>query len=159
MSEDFIDQTFAGLDVYYPGSKRKRREPPKPQERPEVDWSARSYKKTLPNGKEVEMYTLGSLAEALGRPLPTIRLWLKEGHLPLSPYRLPTTLGKHGKEVAGRRLYTRPMIEAAVEIFDRAGILSVTRVDWVANRQVTVDIDAAWSSIRAKETDQTETKE
>jgi len=156
---DFIEQTFSGLDDIYPGVRPKARQEYLAKQKVEPKWEARSYKKTLPNGKDVEMYTLGTLAAAIGRPLPTVRLWMKEGRLPNSPYRMPSVVGSHGKEVAGRRLYTKPMIDAVVDIFDRAGILSVSRVDWVSNRQVTTDIGEAWTKILANETANNATKE
>lgn len=159
MSEDFIDQTFAGLDTYYPGSKRKRREPLPPEITPVEGWEKRSYKKTLPSGKEVDMYTLGSLADALGRPIITIRQWMKAGHLPNSPYRMPTTLDKNGDERQGRRLYTKPMIDAAVSAFSRAGLLHKKRVEWSSHRQLTSEIDEAWKTILATENENTENGE
>ena len=70
--------------------------------------------KTLPNGTQVEMFTIGSLAQALNRPIITVRHWIKKGYIPASPYRLPTTTDRNGDERKGRRLYTRPMIEAVV---------------------------------------------
>lgn len=153
MTEDFIDKTFASLDDFYPNSKRKRMEPIKVETRASAAWDTRPHKKTLPNGKDVDMFTLGALASALGRPLPTLRLWMKEGNLPASPYRLPTTKDRNGVERAGRRLYTRGMIEAAVEIFGRAGLLTKNRVDWSTHRHLTSEIDEAWDKIRAKETE------
>lgn len=159
MSEDFIEQTFSGLDVYYPGSKRKRREPAPPEITPKEGWEKRSYKKTLPNGKEVDMYTLGSLADALGRPIITIRQWMKAGYLPSSSYRMPTILDKNGEERQGRRLYTKPMIEAAVTAFTKAGVLHRKRVEWSLHRQLTREIDEAWKSILASETENTENGE
>lgn len=149
---DFIDKEFASLDSYYPGSKRKRREPPTPQVQPKADWDARGTEKTLPNGKTVEMFTLGALADALGRPIITIRLWMKEGHLPPSPYRLPSKTDKSGNVRQGRRLYSKPMIQSAVEVFSKAGLLNVKYVQWSLHRQVTKDIDEAWTKIRALET-------
>lgn len=158
MSNDYIENSFAELDNYYPGSKRKRREPPKPEVQPEVDWDSKSYKKTLPNGKDVEMFTIGALASALGRPLITVRAWIKEGYLPASPYRLPTKKNVKGEDHLGRRLYSRPMIEAAVELFGKAGLLHTKRIEWSLHRQLSIDIAEAWSKIRAEETETTETK-
>lgn len=151
MSEDFIDKEFSALDEFYPGSKRKRRTTEKPEVTPKADWSAKPLKKYLPNGKQVDMYTLGALADALGRPIITIRLWMKEGYLPSSPYRLPAKPDKNGAVRQGRRLYTKDMIEAAVSIFEKAGLLDTKYVQWSLHRQVTVDIDEAWSKIRAQE--------
>jgi len=87
---DEIDKMFSDLDSYYPGSKRKRREPKAPEVEVDDTWESKSYKKTLPNGKDMEFYTIGALAQALGRPVITIRQWIKTGYLPPSPYRLPT---------------------------------------------------------------------
>ena len=156
---DYIENSFADLDNFYPGSKRKRREPAKPEVIPETDWDAKSYKKTLPNGKDIEMFTIGSLANALGRPLITVRAWIKEGYLPASPYRLPTKKNVNGEDHLGRRLYSRPMIETAVELFDKAGLLHKKRIDWSLHQQLSKDIAEAWRQIRAKETETTETGE
>jgi len=71
-NKDFIDDMFGELDVYYPGSKRKRKEP---VEKPVLDtsWEKDSFEKTLPNGRQLEFYTIGSLAKALNRTIPTLR--------------------------------------------------------------------------------------
>ena len=155
MTDDFIDKTFADLDVYYPGSKRKRREKVEKQSDESV-WDAKPFIKTLPNGKEVEMFTLGSLALALNRPVITLRAWMTEGYLPTSPYRLPSTVDKNGKEVLGRRLYTRPMIEETLRLFSKAGILTAKRIDWALHRQLVDEIVEAWDKIRASETETNE---
>lgn len=159
MKKDYIEDSFADLDKYYPGSKRKRREPVKPEVEPQDDWDAKPYIKTLPNGKDIEMYTIGALAGALGRPIITVRAWIKEGYLPASPYRLPTKKNVKGEDHKGRRLYSRPMIESAVELFDKAGLLYKKRIDWALHQQLSSDIAEAWSKIRAKETEHTETGE
>lgn len=146
---DLIDETFS--DLYYPGSKKKRAEKkPVKEELPEPTWDSVSYKKWVGN-KEIEFFTIGALAKALHRPLITIRHWMKEGNLPLSPYRLPTKADKHGKDHAGRRLYTRAMIEAAVDIFTQAGLLHAKRVNWLANEYVTDAITKAWIRIKQEE--------
>jgi hypothetical protein len=158
MTDDYIENSFADLDVYYPGSKRKRREPAKSEVEPNLDWDAKPYKKTLPNGKDVDMFTIGAIANALGRPLITVRAWIKEGYLPASPYRLPTKKNVKGEDHLGRRLYTRPMIEAAVELFGKHGLLNVKRIEWSNHQQLSADIAEAWNNIRAQETKTTETK-
>lgn len=159
MSDDFIDRSFADLDDFYPGSKRKRKEPVKPAINPEPDWDAKPFIKTLPNGKDVELFALGALAAALGRPIITVRAWIKEGYLPASPYRLPTKKNKNGKDHLGRRLYSRQMIESAVEIFRKAGLLHLKRIEWPLHQRVSTDIAEAWTKLRAIETETNETKE
>lgn len=158
-NKDYIEDSFADLDIFYPGSKRKRRETPKPEVQPEAGWDAKSYKKTLPNGKDVEMFTIGALASALGRPLITVRAWIKEGYLPASPYRLPTKKNVNGEDHMGRRLYSRPMVESAVELFNKVGLLHKKRIDWSLHQQLSQDIAETWRNLRVKETEQTETGE
>jgi hypothetical protein len=153
MSSDFIENSFADLDVYYPGSKRKKKPivVKEPKVHPDFMWDAKPYKKTLPNGRDLEMFTIGALASALGRPVITIRAWLKEGYLPASPYRLPTKKNVRGEDQAGRRLYSRAMVEKVIELFLLAGLLDVKRIDWSLHRQLSNEIAEAWNQIRADE--------
>lgn len=148
---DFIEETFGDLDKFYPGSKRKRKEPVV-REVKVTSWETNFFKKTLPNGRELQMYTLGSLAKALNRSTKVVRFWTEQGTLPLSPYRLPSKPGKNGQMYAGRRLYSKAMVEAAVEIFANAGILHLTRVEWSVHRNLSDKIAEAWDKIRAEET-------
>ena len=145
---------FSDVDQYYPGSKRKRK--PVVAKKPEVEldlnWDAKPIKKTLPNGRDLEMFTIGAIAAALGRPVITLRAWIKEGYLPAAPYRLPSTKNVNGKEHQGRRLYSRAMVERVVEILRTAGLLEVKRIEWSLHRQVSIDIAEAWTQIRADET-------
>ena len=104
------------------------------------------------------MFTAGALANALGRPFITIRKWNEEGYLPSSPYRLPTTTDKHGKEHMGRRLYSRAMIEMAVELFRKAGLLHVKRIEWSLHQNLSNEIAEAWTNILAFETKNQETQ-
>jgi hypothetical protein len=149
---DEIEELFGSLDSFYPGSKRKRREPVKPKITEPTEWENDYFTKTLPNGKTVNMYTIGALAKALNRPIITIRTWMKEGYIPSSPYRLPSKLDKSGKERAGRRLYTKRMIDTAVEQFVRAGIFNVSRIDWNQHQQVRSNLVDMWDKIRMDET-------
>ena len=149
MSDDLIEETFG--DLYYPGSKRKRREP-KVEETVKSEWDKHPRPTVMPNGKELDLFTIGALAEALGRPVITIKLWMKEGHLPTSPYRLPTKVDKNGKERQGRRLYSKSMIESAISVFTKFGVLHVKRIDWDKYRKVTEEIAEAWEKSRAEET-------
>ena len=147
---------FSDVDQYYPGSKRKRK--PIVAKKPEVEldlhWDAKPIKKTLPNGRDLEMFTIGALAAALGRPVITRRAWIKEGYLPAAPYRLPSTKDVNGKDHQGRRLYSRAMVEKVVEILRTVGLLEVKRIEWSLHRQVSNDIAEAWTQIRADETKQ-----
>ena len=149
---DEIDRLFEELDTYYPGSKRKRKEKVIKEAGPEVAWDAKPIKKKLPNGNEVELFTIGAMANALGRPVITIRTWIKEGYLPASPYRLPAKKNKNGEDHQGRRLYSRAMVERTVSLFHSAGLLHTKRVEWSVHRQLSNEIAEAWNQIRADET-------
>jgi hypothetical protein len=153
MTEDFIDSTFADLDAYYPNSKRKRRDSASKavEHVPIQQWDAKPQVKTLPNGKDVELFTVGSLAQALGRPFVSIRVWNENGYLPRAPYRLPTKKNKHGEEHKGRRLYSRAMIVAAVEIFAKNGLLDLKRIEWSLHQHVSIELAEAWVKILAEE--------
>lgn len=155
---DEIDKMFSDLDTYYPNSKRKRREPKKPEVDVPDTWDTKSYKKTLPNGKDIEFYTIGALAQALGRPVITVRTWIKEGYLPPSPYRLPTKKNRNGDDHKGRRLYSRAQIEAVVDLFGKSGVLHVKRIDW-PNQQLTTAIADTWKRIQVEDAKTNETKE
>lgn len=151
---DFIDETFASLDEYYPGSRRKRKsvEPAKAEEPREVNWDSRPYVKTMPNGTNMELFTIGALATALDRPIITVRDWVKKGYLPTAPYRMPSTTNKNGDSHQGRRLYSRAMIEAVVEIFDKADLLSLERIEWNNHKKIAFSISERWNTIRMQET-------
>ena len=148
---DKIDNFLSDLDNYYPNSKRKRRAKEEKITKKNSDWTINPIKKTLPNGRDMEFYTIGALAVALGRPLVTIRYWMKEGYLPAPSYRLGDKKDATGKEIKGRRLYSRSQIDAAVELFGKAGALDKTRIKW-PNQQLTDAIAEAWSNLRAEET-------
>ena len=156
MTDDLIDSMFSDVDQYYPGSKRKRKPivAKKPEVELDLNWDAKPIKKTLPNGRDLEMFTIGALAAALGRPVITLRAWIKEGYLPAAPYRLPSTKDVNGKDHQGRRLYSRAMVEKVVEILRTVGLLEVKRIEWSLHRQVSNDIAEAWTQIRADETKQ-----
>ena len=152
MTDDLIDSTFAGLDDFYPGSKRKRKPvvAKKPEVEPVPTWDAKPYVKTLPNGRDLELFTIGALAAAVGRPLISIRSWIKEGYIPAAPYRLPSKM-VNGKEQKGRRLYSKAMIQRLVELLDSAGLLYTKRIEWSLHRQLSNEIAEAWNQIRADE--------
>lgn len=155
MSDDLLNDMFKDLDVFYPGSKKKRQAKPSKEDNDssEGGWDSKPYKKTLPNGKDIEMFTVGALAAALGRPFVSVRVWNKEGYLPPAPYRLPTKENKNGEPHKGRRLYSRAMIEAAVALFEARGLLESKRIDWVEHRTLSKEIADTWTNIQKQETE------
>jgi cobalamin-dependent methionine synthase I len=130
---DLINATFGDLqDEYYPGSTQRRRESREArknrmaEEREEAktneDWDAHPTKpKHLPDGRELEMFHIGALAKALNRRPVTIRSWITKGWIPQARYRTSAVEGSRGD--AGRRLFTRAMIEGMQRIAREEGLL------------------------------------
>jgi hypothetical protein len=63
----------------------------------------------LPNGDEVELYTISSLAFALGRSAQLVRKWEISGVIPKTPF----------KDARKRRLYTQEQIDIIVSNAER----------------------------------------
>jgi hypothetical protein len=131
---DEVLKSFEGLD-HVPGSKKKRREdsPESEKRRKKLlgesnGWDENPIMKTL-KGEEVEVFTIGSLAQALEKQIVTIRLWEKKGYIPIAPYRLRSK-SLNGKKVNGNRVYTRALVEIAIEEFLKRNLLGSARVEW-----------------------------
>lgn len=133
---------------YYPGSRRKRREAPKESAIEFVGepWRDNFIMKTLA-GKQVPMYTIGALADALGTSVQTIRTWTKQSIIPESPFRMPSTMIVQGTQVQGRRLYMAEEIDAAVKVFQEHDLLGRPRIKWKNHPDVPVEIREAWVKI------------
>jgi len=149
--EEDILKAFAGLDKA-PGSKQPRRAPNAVSEARRAKimgesngWDANPIIK-LVKGVETELFTISALAQALEKQIVTIRLWEKRGYIPGAPYRLRSkTL--NGNKVNGNRVYTRELIEIAVEEFARRGLLGSARVEWKHHEDLTESIVRRWKGI------------
>lgn len=151
--DDVIDAMFSPLGKTYPGSKQVRKSlshPVKKHEEKE-SWDQNSQVKKLPNGKEVELFPAGSLALALGRPLVTVRLWERKGYIPRAPYRLKSMV-VDGKKKPGWRMYSRAMIESAIQSFQSRGLLEAPRIDWNRYPDLSIELVELWGKIHDQET-------
>lgn len=152
-SEEEVLKAFEGLDRV-PGSKQQRREstPVADKRRKQAlgesnGWDANPILKTL-QGVETEVFTIGALAHALDKKIVTIRLWEKKGYIPIAPYRLRSkTL--NGQKVNGNRVYTRRLIEIAIEEFTRRGLLGSARVEWSQLDDLTDALVVRWKAATA----------
>lgn len=147
-SEDEILKAFEGLDRA-PGSKQKRREstPVADTRRKKAfgesnGWDENPIIKSL-KGVETEVFTIGALALALEKKIVTIRLWEKKGYIPGAPYRLRSK-NLNGKKVMGNRVYTRELIEIAIEEFQKRNLLGSARVEWSKLEDLTEAIVVRW---------------
>lgn len=150
--DDEIEAAFADLE-YVPGSKQKRREPDPKVSRRKIGesngWDANPIIKTL-GGKETEVFTIGAVALALEKTIVTVRLWERKGYIPRAPYRLRSkTLG--GKKTGGNRVYTRALIESAIDEFNRRGLLGSARVEWNQHEDLTDALVKRWKEIISNE--------
>jgi len=152
-SEEEVLKAFEGLDRV-PGSKQPRREstPVADKRRKQAlgesnGWDNHPIIKTL-QGVETEVFTIGALAHALDKKIVTIRLWEKKGYIPIAPYRLRSkTL--NGTKVNGNRVYTRRLIEIAIEEFARRGLLGSARVEWSQLDDLTEALVLRWKAATA----------
>ena len=154
-SDDEIERAFADLE-YIPGSKKKRREPdPKVSRRKSGEtngWDANPIIKTL-GGKDTEVFTIGALAQALEKQIVTVRLWERKGYIPRAPYRLRSKTLK-GQKTGGNRVYTRALIEAAIDEFAKRGLLGSSRVEWSQHEDLTEALVSRWQDITTEESRQ-----
>jgi hypothetical protein len=152
---DEVDKLFESLDDYYPGSKRKRREPdpnakPRRVSTPEA-WDSEPQVKTLPNGKVLELFSAGAMSLALNRPLVTLRLWERKGYIPRAPYRLKSMM-VNGVKKPGWRMYSRTIVEATIESFQLRGLLEAPRIDWNRHPDLSIELMEKWTKIHSQET-------
>jgi hypothetical protein len=147
-SEEEILKAFEGLDRV-PGSKEKRRPstPVADARRSKAlgesnGWDANPIIKVF-QGKEVELFTVSSLALALEKEIVTIRLWERKGYIPNAPYRLRSK-NLNGKKVNGNRVYTRALIDIAIEEFSNRGLIGSARVEWGQHHGLTDALVQRW---------------
>lgn len=74
-------------------------------------------------GAEVELFTIGQVAQALNRSAQTIRGWEKDGVIPAATFTKP---GAGGDVRGRRRLYSRQQVEALVTAAEATKILHDT---------------------------------
>ena len=147
---DLVDEMFGGEEEeFYPGSKQKiEREKPGTSNVEFIpDPWREDYTTKMIHGVETKMYPIGALASALGVSVQSIRYWTRKGYLPMAPYRLPANMVVQGEKVAGRRLYTEPLIEATVELFEKYGVLGALRMEWKELTALSIEIQEAWTRI------------
>lgn len=154
-SDEEILASFEGLTTV-PGSKKPRITDSDKAEKRRAKafgetngWDAAPVKKLM-GGKEVEFFTVGALAQALEKTVVTIRLWEKRGYIPVAPYRLRSkTL--NGEKVSGNRVYTRELIEIAIEEFEKRNLLGTARVEWNKLQDLTDSLVFRWRNAVSRE--------
>jgi hypothetical protein len=108
-------------EATYPGSKQPVKQYLKKEAVPPVELGPpfRQYRiRGQDKARIVNMYTVGQLAEALGRKAVTIRRWENEGVIPVAPFTAPSEF-KQGT----RRLYSEAHVLGIIDIAREEGIL------------------------------------
>ena len=109
---------FSDLESYYPGS-RETRQTVASLPASAVDDDLLGTGKMYPvNGRDVEFFTIGQLARAIGRQPGTLRKWESTGIIPKPLY---TT--KYDDIRGKRRLYTRKQAEGIIRIAMETGVM------------------------------------
>lgn len=147
-SEEEILKAFEGLDTV-PGSRHARVDSSTEADRKRAKafgetngWDENPIMKPL-NGVVTEMFTISALAQALEKTIVTIRLWESKGYIPAAPYRLRSK-ELNGQKVKGNRVYTRELIEIAIEEFDKRKLIGAKRVLWSSHRSLTYTLVERW---------------
>lgn len=134
----------------YPGSRHPRRTDfvrrARRGERGSDDWRE-DYTLRRIGGVERKMYTIGAVCTATGRPLITIRKWMRTGRIPFAPYRLPDRGSQKGP-----RLYSEPMIDALVDALCKRGLMDKARIEWTEHPDFVIEVGEAWTRIYQQET-------
>ena len=86
----------------------------------------------------------------MDKSLVTVRLWERKGYIPRAPYRLRSKTVK-GQKTGGNRVYTRALIESAVDEFSRRGLLGSARVEWNQHDDLTDALIKRWTTITQSE--------
>lgn len=141
-----VDEFLASVDVYYPGSKNKRRDLIDSIPKDDQEWRSKYVKKLL-NGEEREFYYPGAMALALGKTTVTIRLWERKSYIPKAPYRLPGYTNTSGKQIPGKRVYSREIIEATIDEFQERNLLGTARVEWKEHHDLTIALYERWKNV------------
>ena len=102
---------------FFPGS----RQPLGPVPGPPRDVLANVKGKTFTvRGREIELFTIGQVAQALNRSPQTLRAWERDHVIPNATYTKP---GANGDPRGRRRLYSREQVEVIVAAAEATGIL------------------------------------
>lgn len=111
---------FRDIAERYPGSSRVRHvnRVERPVDDPDPTAWDRAPQRFKVKGVDREFFTVGALAEALGRRPGTLRKWEREGLLPRAPFRKPSDDPR-----GVRRLYSRDHVEAIVKIAYEEGLM------------------------------------
>lgn len=136
MSDPLLD--LLGDLPDFPGkTPPKNRDSSKPRRLAEEEMNGARGKIYRIKGEDVELFTVGELARAIGRRPVTVREWERRGWIPKPNYRTPAPKAEQipGKATKGRRLYTRDQVEFLVEAVSSFSLVNTNHPDWPRFRE------------------------
>lgn len=84
------------------------------------------------------------MAMAINRHPNSVKHWISKGFIPHAPFRLPSWTMPDGREVPGRRLWSRGMIESLVALLRQYNLIDSKRVDWKRYPELPGMIRESW---------------
>lgn len=118
-------ELFEGVDTY-PGSKQRRGDTVLRASAPADVHPLDGIRPFLTSDTGEEFFSIGQLAQALGRESGTIRKWEQTRVIPAATYQI--NVNENRDERARRRLYSRTQVEGIYEIAKDEGLLNDSRV-------------------------------
>lgn len=84
------------------------------------------------NGEKKEFYTIGSLAQIVGRTPLAVRKWERKGWIPAPTYRStkPSGHSSVNHKNKGYRLYSREQVELIYQSLDMNGLIGIRNTGW-----------------------------
>lgn len=120
----------------YPGKRKPKNREEKQvagRESIPVDPFFNVPKKTVViKNQETDLYTVGAVAQIIGRKQQTLRKWEEKGWIPAPTYRSVKSSGSPSVNGSGKgyRLYTRAQVEVLLTALEENGLLGDRNPSW-----------------------------
>lgn len=143
MGADPVLDLFGDMPDFPGKTPPKNRPSSRPQAMREDELNGARGRVYRIKGEDVELFTVGELARAIGRQPVTVRAWESRGWIPKANFRTPAPARQQipGKAVKGRRLYTRRQVEFLAQAVSSFSLDLKTSSDWPKFREY---IKANW---------------
>lgn len=118
----------------YPGKKKPKNRPLKKEAQTKSDDPFRGVAKKVAtiNGKQMELYTVGAVAQILGRRAQTVRKWEHKGWIPAPTYRTSKASGAElvNTDRKGYRLYSREQVQVLLTALEQNNLMGDRNSAW-----------------------------
>lgn len=118
----------------YPGKRKPKNRPLKPEQKSAVDDPFRGVTKRVAtiDGTPRDLYTVGSVAKVIGRSAVTLRKWERKGWIPAPTYRTSKASGAEllNADRKGYRLYSREQVEVLLTALEQNNLMGDRNPSW-----------------------------